>query len=328
MIYRFKYPSQISIEITNKCNFACKHCINESGSKDMTEMPYEKIKEIIDYMRSKGIVCLDFSGGEPLLHNNFVDIIEYAYKNNMNISVASNGYLLDEKKLKLFRDNEVSLRISYDGPNDDIYSIIRGKNKYDIVKENIIKAVNSGVVTSLVTVLHKDNIKYLEQIIENAKAFGVNKLRLMPYVKIGRGKQSNLEMLTIDDWKYLIENHKRISKEMGVEIAIDSPLMAITENAVCPCLVGKLCLVIKASGDAIPCALLNKTVGNIYEQTIEEIWQNEFFDEINDTTKLKEECKDCKYKEECSGGCRGLSYTLKGDYLCKDPYCWIKSQNK
>lgn len=328
MIYRFKYPSQISVEITNKCNFACEHCINESGIKDMTEMSYTKIKEIIDYMQIKGIVCLDFSGGEPLLHNDFEDIIKYAYKSNMNISVASNGYLLNDKMLRLLKETEATLRISYDGPNENIYSLIRGINKYDVVKNNIIKAVNSGIVTNLVTVLHKGNIKYLDQIISDAKTFGINKLRLMPYVKIGRGKQSKLEMLSVDEWKYLIENHKKMSEETGVEIAIDSPLMAITEKAVCPCLVGKLCLVIKANGDAIPCALLNKTVGNIYNETIEEIWKNKFFDEINDTSKLKEECKTCKYKEECAGGCRGLSYTLKGDYLCKDPYCWIKNQNK
>ena len=59
---------------------------------------------------------------------------------------------------------------------------------YDIVKNNIIKAVNRGIITNLVTVLHKKNIKYLDQIINDAKSFRVNKLRLMPYVKIGRGK--------------------------------------------------------------------------------------------------------------------------------------------
>lgn len=328
MVYKFKYPSQISIEITNRCNFACKHCINESGINDMTEMPYDKIIEIIDYMKERGIICLDFSGGEPILHEKFTDIIRYAYNNGMNISVASNGYLINDEIIKLFKNNEVSLRISYDGPNEEIYSLIRGKNKFDIVKSNIIKVVKSGVTTNLVTVLHKDNIKYLNQIINDAKLYGVSKLRLMPYVKTGRGISSNLEMISMNDWKYLIENHKKIGEDSGVELAIDSPLMAITEKVTCPCIVGKLCLVIKANGDTIPCALLNKKVGNIYNQTIEEIWKNKLFDEINDTTKLKEGCKTCKYKEDCAGGCRGLSYTLKGDYLCKDPYCWIKSQNK
>jgi len=328
MIYRFKYPSQISIEITNKCNFECRHCINDSGCKDNTEMPFYKIKEIIDYMENKGIVCLDFSGGEPLLHNNFREIIEYAYKKGMNISVASNGYLLNDEIIELFNEKEVSLRISYDGHNEAVYSLIRGKNKYEIVEKNIKKAIENNVTTNLVTVLHKDNIQYFNEILKKVKSLKVNKLRLMPFVEIGRGENSNLKMITIDEWKYIIENHKQISIDENIEIAIDSPLMAITEKATCPCLVGKLCLVIKANGDAIPCALLNKTIGNIYKESIEEIWHNKFFDEINDTNKLKEDCKNCKYKEKCAGGCRGLAYTLKGDYLCKDPYCWIKNQDK
>lgn len=328
VIYRFKYPSQVSLEITNKCNFECEHCINNSGIKEVSELSYDKIKEIIDYMNQRGIVCLDFSGGEPLLHNDFEKILKYAYINNMNISVASNGYLLNDKVLELLKKTNSTLRISYDGPNEQIYSLIRGPHKYEVVKNNIIKAVNNGIVTNLVVVLHKGNLNYLEQIIEDAKTFKVNKLRLMPYVRIGRGKKSDLEMLTTDDWRYLIENHKKMSEKSGVEIAIDSPLMAITEKGTCPCLVGKLCLVIKSNGDAIPCALLNKVVGNIYNETIEEIWKNKIFDEINDTSKLKEDCRICKYREECSGGCRGLAYTLKGDYLCKDPYCWITNQNK
>lgn len=328
MIYRFKYPSQISIEITNKCNFNCSHCINNSSFNENTEMPFFKIKEIINYMSDRGIVCLDISGGEPLLHKNFNDIISYAYKKNMNISVASNGYLLNDKILKLFKDNDVSLRISYDGYNEKTYSIIRGKNKYKIVEENIKKAINYGLRVSLVTVLHKDNYDYLNKIIQKSRELKVEKLRLMPFVKIGRGKENNLQMLSISQWKYLIEFHKKIGEKAGIEIAIDSPLMAITEKYDCPCLVGKLCLVIKSNGDAIPCALLNKVVGNIYNETIENIWSNKFFDEINDVNNLKEECKICKYKEKCSGGCRGMAYTMKGDYLCKDPYCWLKSQNK
>ena len=71
-----------------------------------------------------------------------------------------------------------------------------------------------------------------------------------------------------------------------------------------------------------------KELENEKYETIENIWSNKFFDEINDVSNLKEECKICKYKEKCSGGCRGMAYTMKGDYLCKDPYCWLKSQNK
>lgn len=328
MNYRFKYPSQIGLEITNRCNFNCKHCINDSNNISNVELPLSKIKEIIDYMHSKGLVCLDISGGEPLVHPDIKEIIEYAYNNNMNLSVASNGYLVNSEIIELFKRCKVNLRISFDGYNEDTYSIIRGKHKFEIVKKNIKLAVKENVPVTLVTVLHQNNFDYLEKIIVEAKKLGVEKLRLMPYVTVGRGLDSDLKMLLPEQWKYIVQNHKYLGQKFNLEIVIDSPLMAISEEKHCPCLVGKLCLTIKSNGDAIPCALMDIKVGNIYEQTIEEIWKNNIFDDINDVNLLKGECKECKYKKDCAGGCRGMAYILKGDYLCKDPYCWLKSQNR
>ncbi|MFA8300299.1 MAG: radical SAM/SPASM domain-containing protein [Hyphomicrobiales bacterium] len=328
IMYKFKYPSQIGIEITNKCNFHCEHCINSSSEHDTLEMPLWKIKEIIDYMHERQLICLDISGGEPLLHPDFHEIIEYGYSKGMAMSVASNGYILSPEVIALLLRCEVNLRISYDGYDEKSYALIRGNGKFETVRKNILLAVESGIPTTLITVLHSKNINHLFKFIENAKALNAVKLRFIPFAPSGRGSSSNLEMISTNEWKNIIENHKKWWNEYGIEIAIDSPLMAIAENIMCPCMVGKLYLVIKTNGNAIPCALLNIPLGNIYETDIDQIWNNEIFDELNDTSLLKEDCENCEYKITCAGGCRGLSYLLKNDYLCKDPFCWIQSQSK
>lgn len=327
-MYRFKYPSEIGVEITNQCNFDCKHCINNSSYDDNHYLEYDTINKIIRYMVERGIVCLDLSGGEPLLHKDINKIIETAYSNDLTISIATNGYLLDEKKIDFFKNKNVSVRISFDGYDDNTYKIIRGENKFDRVIKNISLAVKKGLKISLVTVLHSKNVKNAKEFIKKAKELGVSKIRFMMYVNQGRGKNSDLKMLSVGDWKYILENHRKWGEEYQMEVCIDSPLMAITEKMECPCIVGKLCIVIKANGDVIPCALLNKKIGNIFEKSIDEIWKSPIIDELNNTDLLNEECKKCKYKEKCAGGCRGLAYLMKGDYLCKDPYCWIQSQNR
>ena len=48
--YRFKYLSQISVELTNKCNFSCLHCINESGCASDSFLEKSKVLEIIKYI--------------------------------------------------------------------------------------------------------------------------------------------------------------------------------------------------------------------------------------------------------------------------------------
>ena len=123
-------------------------------------------------------------------------------------------------------------------------------------------------------------------------------------------------------------NHENLSRKYQIDIAIDSPLQSIIKNEFMPCVVGKFLAVVKPDGNVIPCSLLDVSLGNIYEHDLKFIWQNKIIDELNDVNKLKGKCAYCNIKNKCGGGCRGLAYILKGDYLCPDPYCWKKNQNR
>lgn len=327
IMYNFKYPSQIGIEITNRCNFHCKHCINDSTNNSSDFLPVDIVKSVMDYMFERGLVCLDISGGEPLLHPNLAEILHYGYSKNLTMSIASNGYKLTENFIRLLIDCNVSLRVSYDGYDESSYAHVRGEGLFEQVKKNILLALDMGKPVTLVTAIHKGNFEQIPQYLSNAQKMGVVKIRLMPYVRIGRGAMSNLEMISANQWKYILENFPKWEDEYKININIDSPLMAITKGGECPCVVGKLYVVIKPNGDVIPCALLNKVIGNIYKQSLDEIWQCNTLKEINNINLLNKECQTCRYLHACAGGCRGLAYTLKGDFLCKDPFCWLQSQN-
>lgn len=321
--YRFKYPSQIGIAVTNKCNFACVHCINYSSIKNKEEIPIDVVKTIIDYMYAHSILCLDISGGEPLLYQGLEDVLQYGYDRNLTMSIATNGYLLRGEFLKILKKYNVSVRVSYDGYDEESFSKIRGKGLYKRVYENITNAINKGLDVTLVSVIHRDNFNEIECYLESASKLRIKQLRIMPYVPAGRGVNSNLEILTPNQWKFVLENFERWESAYGIKVAIDSPLMAITHKLVCPCIVGKFYLDIKSNGDAIPCALLDVPIGNIYINTIDEIWNNHIMQEINDISLLNEKCQECDFLHACAGGCRGMAYVIKGSYLCKDPLCWL-----
>ena len=326
--YRFKNPSQISIELTNICNFHCLHCINNASINCEEYIDRKKIYEIIDYMKANGIVCLDFSGGEPLLYPNFLDIIDYAADNEMTLSIATNGSLLTDNILSSLKNANVSLRISLDGFNEKINSIFRPKNTFCLVDDKINLCINHGLIPTISCVLHKRNYDHFEALVEYVKSKKLKKIRVIPFIANGRGDKYKKEMLTKAQWKNFILGHKIIESKYGIEIAIDSPLQSIITNDYMPCVVGKFLAVIKPNGDVIPCSILNVVIGNIYKQSIKEIWNNKLIDELNDTNLLKGKCKKCNLREKCSGGCRGLAFSLKGDYLCPDPYCWKLNQNK
>lgn len=321
--YRFKYPSQIGIAITGKCNFACVHCINSSSLKNTEEIPIDVVKSVIDYMYAHGILCLDISGGEPLLYKGLEDILKYGHDRNLTLSIATNGYLLRGRYLDILKKYNVSVRISYDGYDEESFSKIRGNGLYKRVFENINESINGGLDVTLVSVIHRDNVDEVERYLERASKLRIKQLRIMPYVPAGRGVNSNLSVLTPEQWKFVLENFEKWESAYRIKVAIDSPLMAITHKLVCPCIVGKFYMAIKSNGDVIPCALLDVPIGNIFTNTIDEIWNNHEMQKLNDISLLNEDCQKCDFLHACAGGCRGMAYVMKGSYLCKDPLCWL-----
>jgi len=76
-----------------------------------------------------------------------------------------------------------------------------------------------------------------------------------------------------------------------------------------------------ASGDLLPCVPAPIKLGNLLEQSLEEIWvQNELLNRIRNRKGLKGSCKICAYNELC-GGCRYTAYIAHGDWLAPDPSC-------
>ena len=87
---------KIYIEITNQCNLDCSFCIKNDRKKEFmsledAEKVFKEVKNYTDY------IYLHLMG-EPLLHPNINEIIEMAHKNDLNVNITTNGYLIDKIK--------------------------------------------------------------------------------------------------------------------------------------------------------------------------------------------------------------------------------------
>jgi radical SAM protein with 4Fe4S-binding SPASM domain len=60
-------------------------------------------------------------------------------------------------------------------------------------------------------------------------------------------------------------------------------------------------------------------LGNLTEQSFEEIWQHPLLQKFRNNQIIPKECQSCKQKFECRGGCRAVAETYYGDILAPDP---------
>lgn len=212
------------IELTLNCNTICDYCYlgHDRRPYDNMLMTYDMFKNTIDNItyivafENKHNVHVILHGGEPLLlgYDTIEKLVtymitkfnEYNVRDNIHISIQTNGILLDDKYKKLFNKNNIDIGVSFDYNNT-----YRIKNEY--INTSISDKVNNGV--GVISVLNKDNISIVSKNIDEQKSFikpiildDINDTNISPNINdivelhtklfinsINRGKFSNPELL-------------------------------------------------------------------------------------------------------------------------------------
>ena len=129
----------ILIEPTNHCNLRCRHC-SIQNRKDIKKgyMDFNLYKSVID--NNQQLTCIILTrNGEPLLHPQIFDMIEYARQKNIYISIYTNGLLLNDENIeRIFKSGLCEINFSMEGTGD-YYTYNRGKEYEKLV--HVIKKV-------------------------------------------------------------------------------------------------------------------------------------------------------------------------------------------
>ena len=158
-----------TIELTNACNFKCKHCYLGSKNK-IKYIDKNDLFKILEELKKMGCVSLIITGGEPLLHPDFEEIYVYAKKLGFLITLFTNGYLINDKIVELLNKYKpVMVEISLYGVDDkSYYELTRKKVNYKIIEDNIHKLVSNKIRVRLKTVLLKQTYDEIEKMYEIA----------------------------------------------------------------------------------------------------------------------------------------------------------------
>lgn len=175
------------ISVTSKCNLKCKYCFDSNISK-YTSLLTNDIYTIIDTLYHLNFKKVRFTGGEPLLHNDILNIVEYACKHINDVGITTNGLLLDKfinefKKVGLKRIN-----ISIDTLNQDEFLNLTNSGEYNKILENILTAKELGFTIKINIVLIKEFKDNYQKFIDFGKKHDIP-IRFIELMKLGTNKQ-------------------------------------------------------------------------------------------------------------------------------------------
>ncbi|WP_350342985.1 radical SAM protein [Proteinivorax tanatarense] len=331
--------------LTYKCNLKCKHCWVESSPTVDSEdkLSLSEVKNVLEQFKRANITNIAFSGGEPLLMKNIVDIINETNKHNIHYAFETNAILIDEQIIgavnrRKYKNNEAVFIISLDGSTENYHDYLRGKGSFKKTVNQIFKLQKNNIPYSIQCVINKQNIHNVKEIIAFSKKLKPTNLTFAFLQPVGRAV-SNLNNLELNK-EDIVEVIKYINNASFIE-DIDFTIKVKIQPAVVPSNImtelkksSKIEIVtncdfpkigILDNGDITICSLSKHSIrfGNIRKVNLKELINNEFIPmrrSYNDLN-LQGICGECIFKIKCKGSCRVMAFCEDNCMNSAHPFC-------
>ncbi len=151
---------KLHLHITNRCNLRCPHCYMKSDLASENELTTEEIKNLCKQFYLYGGTHVSITGGEPLVREDFFDIVKYISDLGMKVSIFSNGCCWTEHQVALLKNLNIDgIQISLDVFDEATNSTVRGKNAFDRALKTIDLCVLNGIKTKIAVAAPYDILK-------------------------------------------------------------------------------------------------------------------------------------------------------------------------
>ncbi len=185
------YQRQIEyarISLLSNCNLQCKYCFNEDYVS--TKLATADVYKILDGLAKLKFKKVRFTGGEPLLHPDIIDILSYAKDKFEDIGITTNGTMLHKYLDKLKALNLKRINISIDSLSEAEFYNLTNFDGFERLIKNILTAKQNGFIVKLNVVLIKSFQDNFIKFIEFGKRYDIP-VRFIELMKIG----GNLEFV-------------------------------------------------------------------------------------------------------------------------------------
>ena len=319
-------PLLVQVELTEACNLKCKFCYNSQKPRYN-----RKVIQMLDALAKQNVMQVTLTGGEPLMHPDFFDILKYATAHFPNVMILSNGALMTDEVVQKISDSGVlSVSISIHGDETthemltgipgSYHNSMRAIEKYQkigktpIASNFVLNAVNLPVLEKTTIIFHK---------------MGLNFMTITRFVPVGIGQGASYLEISLKDMVIAMDFADRFMKSTHnphIEFAEAIPHCAVPahlEYLANSCSYGYDRFYVDVNGSMMVCGLSRIPLGgNILETPIAEIKkQSSVFNDFIANEHVHSCCTSCETFSKCHGGCRAAAIRDGEWKKTKDSFC-------
>jgi SynChlorMet cassette radical SAM/SPASM protein ScmF len=335
------YLSTIYFYLTQGCNLRCRHCwINPSFEKTEHKqhpfLDFEVFKDVIQQGKALGLSGVKLTGGEPFIHPDISEMIDYINSENLRLTIETNGVSLSEELVSKIRKNKRSfVSVSVDGENAQTHEWVRRvPGCFDAALNGIKLLVNGGLRPQLIMSIMEYNAEQMEAVVRMAEEKGCGSVKFNLVTSTGRGENMHNSGQVLSIQK-LVELGNWVERELAPNSKI--PVIYSHPESFRP--LGKVIqgrgkcgifsiIGVLGTGKYALCGI-GETVpelvfGHTEKDKLADIWNNNsVLNEIRKglPEKLTGVCADCIRRESCRGSCIANNYKKYRDLFAPHQYC-------
>lgn len=317
-------------ELTFCCGLHCKHCNTDcynSPAHLKKELTTREVRLLLDKVHQTGALWLCFTGGDPLIRKDFLDIYSYAKDKGFITTIFTNAYSMNKKIAGYFKNRPpFSIEITLSAVTEELYEkISQVKGSFHKAMNGIKLILKGNLPLKIKTQITKDNLEEMHRIRNFIEGLG---LRFRPVYDLHarlNGDLTSCNLRVMPDEGLGLKGDNGVSNNKDCLSSSDTH-RHIPNGDLFTCAIGSGdSLYIDPYGKAIPCNLIRKPafdllkvdIGYAVEKMLAQVRNRKF---VTDS-----KCNGCSLREHCNW-CPGRAYVEKGDMEASiEDYCKLAS---
>lgn len=330
------------LHITDSCDQRCEHCyiFSEDHNIPLQEMSWSDMQNVLDN-------CIEMcnklnrkpyfyiTGGDPILHENFWNLLELLKKKEIPFSIMGNPFHLNDEvcqKLKYYGCERYQLSI--DGLKET-HDMIRKSGSFDTTLEKIKCIRQAGIRSVIMTTVSGTNIKEIPAIVDLMVEYNVDVFAFARYCPTSFEKSTHIEPEQYRELLDICWDKFEEYKDSGTTFNLKDHLWTLylyeeglyeipeelDEKTIydgCNC--GISHMTILPNGDVYACRRLESNIGNVFNDRLSNLFLNRKMDQYREYSKF-EKCSKCELLRFCRG-CPAVAYNYTNSFYGADPQCW------
>jgi len=358
--YRRRPPSEerrpvVVWNCTRRCNLKCRHCYSDSGcGATADELTTAEARRLIEDIAAFGCPAMLFSGGEPCMRPDLVELVALARERGVRVTLSTNGTLITPALARELASVGISyVGVSFDG-DEATHDAFRGVHgAYRRALDGLRTARDAGIKVGLRLTIGSGNWREIPSMFALMKREGIARACFYHLAYAGRGASIRAEDLSPADCRAAVRTIMDETKAwfadgghpeiLTVDNHADGPFVYLELKREDPARAAKALELLSmnggnASGSGIGCVSWdgevyadqfsrNRSYGNVRERPFSEIWQGDALAPMRDKKlHVKGRCAACRWLAVCGGNLRARAEAATGDPWAPDPACYLTDE--